>query len=232
LTAVLVPLDELRRRISLVALVGRRISLARRGREFVALCPFHHEKTPSFYVVEDKGFYHCFGCGAHGEHISFVMRYDNLDRDDAVEKLASEVGLDRSKASRQRPDVASRRPPPAADKEQIWVPVLPVPKDAPLLLRPDGRTIELINPKQAGTRKERVAFGRSCGGHTAMPKVCCSASCCAWNFVSRTGRAASGHRRSRSAPVLAARADGALSHFPSRGRSMDWPSSLRGRRLR
>lgn len=158
MTALLVPLDELRRRISLAALIGRRISLARRGREFVALCPFHHEKTPSFYVVEDKGFYHCFGCGAHGEHVSFVMRYHNLDRADAVEKLASEVGLDRSKPSQQRPDVASRRPPPAADKEQTWIPVLPVPRDAPPLLRPDGRTIELINPKQAGTQKERVRF--------------------------------------------------------------------------
>src|SRR5271166_4290480 len=111
----MVSLDELRRRISLATLIGRRISLARRGREFVALCPFHHEKTPSFYVVEGKGFYHCFGCGAHGEHVSFVMRYDNVDRADAVEKLASEVGLNTSKVSQQRPGVASRPPTPAAD---------------------------------------------------------------------------------------------------------------------
>jgi DNA primase len=109
MTPVPIALDELRGRISLAELIGRRISLARRGREFLALCPFHHETTPSFYVVEDKGFYHCFGCGAHGEHVSFVMRYDNLDRAAAVEKLASEVGLDTSKASQKRPDVASHR---------------------------------------------------------------------------------------------------------------------------
>src|SRR5215471_7562544 len=60
-------LEELRSRIPLSGLVGRKVKLARRGREFVGLCPFHHEKTPSFYVVEDKSFFHCFGCGAHGD---------------------------------------------------------------------------------------------------------------------------------------------------------------------
>src|SRR5258708_38770581 len=115
-------LDELRSRISLSGLVGRRVKLARRGREYAGLCPFHHEKTPSFYVVEDKGFYHCFGCGAHGEQVSFIMRYDSLDLADAVEKLASEFGLDRSTAPQQRPDVASRPPPQPVAKEQIWTP--------------------------------------------------------------------------------------------------------------
>src|SRR5258708_17592051 len=86
-------LDELRDRISLSALVGRRVKLARRGREFAGLCPFHHEKTPSFYVVEDKSFFHCFGCGAHGDVVGFVMRADNLDFVEAVEKLAGEAGF-------------------------------------------------------------------------------------------------------------------------------------------
>ena len=103
-------LDELRGRISLVGLVGRRVKLARRGREFAGLCPFHHEKTPSFYVVEDKEFFHCFGCGAHGDAIGFVMRADNLDFLEAVEKLAGEAGLavpqatpeEREKAHRQK----------------------------------------------------------------------------------------------------------------------------------
>jgi DNA primase len=72
-------LDELRSRISLPALVGRRVRLVRKGREHAGLCPFHNEKTPSFYVVEDKGFFHCFGCGAHGDAIGFTMRADNLD---------------------------------------------------------------------------------------------------------------------------------------------------------
>ena len=86
-------LDELRSRVPLSDLVGRRVKVVRRGREFVGLCPFHHEKTPSFYVVDDKLFFHCFGCGAHGDAIGFVMRADNLDFLEAVEKLAAEAGL-------------------------------------------------------------------------------------------------------------------------------------------
>src|SRR6516165_2882794 len=103
-------LDELRDRISLSGLVGRRVKLMRRGREYAGLCPFHHEKTPSFYVVDDKSFFHCFGCGAHGDAIGFVMRADNLDFLEAVEKLAGQVGLtvpqatpeERGRAKRQK----------------------------------------------------------------------------------------------------------------------------------
>src|SRR5215472_17440457 len=86
-------LDELRGRISLSGIVARRVKLVRRGREFAGLCPFHHEKTPSFYVVDDKSFFHCFGCGAHGDAIGFVMRADNLDFVEAVAKLAGQAGL-------------------------------------------------------------------------------------------------------------------------------------------
>src|SRR5260221_14056402 len=82
-------LDELRSRVPLGDLVGRRVRLTRRGREQAGLCPFHNERTPSFYVVEDKGFFHCFGCGAHGDAIGFLMRTDRLDFDEAVERLAS-----------------------------------------------------------------------------------------------------------------------------------------------
>ena len=103
-------LDELRSRISLPDLIGRRVKLVRRGREHAGLCPFHHEKTPSFYVVEDKSFFHCFGCGAHGDAIGFVMRADNLDFLEAVEKLAGQAGLavpqatpeERGRAQRQK----------------------------------------------------------------------------------------------------------------------------------
>ena len=86
-------LDELRSRISLSELIGRSVKLVRRGREYAGLCPFHHEKTPSFYVVEDKSFFHCFGCGAHGDVVGFVMRHQNLDFIEAIEKLAAEAGL-------------------------------------------------------------------------------------------------------------------------------------------
>jgi len=67
-------LDELRNRLSIDQIVGRRVRLIKRGREQTGLCPFHSEKTPSFTVSQDKGFYHCFGCGAHGDVIGFVMR--------------------------------------------------------------------------------------------------------------------------------------------------------------
>jgi DNA primase len=86
-------LDELRSRVSLAEMVGRRVRLQKRGREFTGLCPFHKEKTPSFHVVEDKGFYHCFGCGAHGDVIGFAMQTQNLGFREAVEELARAAGL-------------------------------------------------------------------------------------------------------------------------------------------
>lgn len=87
-------LDELRARLSLVDVVGRRVRLVKRGREHTGLCPFHAEKTPSFTVSDDKGFYHCFGCGAHGDIIGFVMQSDGLAFPEAVERLAGEAGLE------------------------------------------------------------------------------------------------------------------------------------------
>jgi DNA primase len=86
-------LDELRSRIGLADLVGRKVRLQKRGREHIGLCPFHNEKSPSFAVVEEKGFFHCFGCGAHGDAIGFVMRSESLSFPEAVERLASEAGL-------------------------------------------------------------------------------------------------------------------------------------------
>jgi DNA primase len=102
-------LEELRSRLSLAGVVGRKVKLVRRGREHVGLCLFHHEKTPSFYVVEDKSFFHCFGCGAHGDVIGFVMRADNLDFIDAVEKLAAEAGLAVPRATPQERERAQRQ---------------------------------------------------------------------------------------------------------------------------
>ena len=86
-------LDELRARVTLADVVGKRVRLTRRGREHLGLCPFHKEKTPSFTVNEDKGFYHCFGCGAHGSAIDFVMHTEGLSFPEAVERLAGEAGL-------------------------------------------------------------------------------------------------------------------------------------------
>ena len=86
-------LDELRQRLPLSGIVGRRVRLLRAGREFKGCCPFHNEKTPSFYVNDDKQFYHCFGCGAHGDIIGFTMRLENLSFPDAIENLAAQAGL-------------------------------------------------------------------------------------------------------------------------------------------
>src|SRR5262245_31181562 len=101
-------LDELRARLSLSEIVGRKVSLKRRsGAEFSGLCPFHNEKTPSFTVNDKKGFFHCFGCGAHGDAVGFVMKTEGLAFPEAVEKLAREVGLPVPRASpaeRERAD--------------------------------------------------------------------------------------------------------------------------------
>ena len=86
-------LDELRARLPVSDRAGRAVRLARRGREHVGLCPFHQEKTPSFTVNDDKGFFHCFGCGAHGDVIGFAMQHEGLAFADAVAQLAGEAGL-------------------------------------------------------------------------------------------------------------------------------------------
>ena len=85
-------LDELRARTMLSALVGRTVKITKAGREFKGCCPFHNEKTPSFYVNDEKGFYHCFGCGAHGDVIRWMTDQRGLAFMDAVKELAAEAG--------------------------------------------------------------------------------------------------------------------------------------------
>src|SRR5262249_56697694 len=102
-------LDELRARVSLAEIVSRRVRLIKRGREYVGLCPFHNEKTPSFSVVEDKGFYHCFGCGAHGDVIGFAMQTGNLSFPEAVEQLARQAGLEVPRQSREEREKTERQ---------------------------------------------------------------------------------------------------------------------------
>jgi DNA primase len=87
-------LDDLRARTSLSGLIGRSTKLTKAGNEFKACCPFHQEKTPSFYVNDDKHFYHCFGCGAHGDAIRFLTDARGLDFLDAVKELAAAAGLE------------------------------------------------------------------------------------------------------------------------------------------
>ena len=80
--------------INIVDLIGSRVELKKAGKDHKGLCPFHNEKTPSFIVSETKGFYHCFGCGAHGTPISFLMEHDNLDFVTAIKYLAEKVGME------------------------------------------------------------------------------------------------------------------------------------------
>jgi DNA primase len=86
-------IERLRNHIPLSEVVGKRVPVKRHGREFHALCPFHKEKSPSFTVNDEKGFFHCFGCAAHGDAIGFIMDYEKISYPEAVERLAIEAGL-------------------------------------------------------------------------------------------------------------------------------------------
>ena len=86
-------IDELIARADIVEIIGARVPLKKAGREYKACCPFHDEKTASFWVSPDKQFYHCFGCGAHGTALGFLMEYDRLPFPEAVEDLATRLGL-------------------------------------------------------------------------------------------------------------------------------------------
>ena len=86
-------IDELLARVDIVEVIEQRVPLSKAGRDWSARCPFHDERSPSFTVSPAKQFYHCFGCGAHGSAIKFLMDYDRLEFVDAVEELAARVGL-------------------------------------------------------------------------------------------------------------------------------------------
>ncbi|MCB2012009.1 MAG: DNA primase, partial [Geminicoccaceae bacterium] len=103
-------LETFKSRISLADIVGRYVRLTRKGREHSGLCPFHKEKSPSFSVVEEKGFYHCFGCGAHGDVIRFIMEIEGLGFPEALARLADMTGIEppakRGGTDRIAPDLA------------------------------------------------------------------------------------------------------------------------------
>jgi DNA primase len=90
-------------RADVVEVVGRRVQLKKAGKEYNACCPFHDEKSPSFTVSPSKGFYHCFGCGMHGNALDFLMEYDHMDFVDAVESLAGVMGVEVPREENQRP---------------------------------------------------------------------------------------------------------------------------------
>ena len=87
-------IDDLVQRVDIGEIIGNRIDIKKAGKEYKANCPFHGEKTPSFTVSPEKGFYHCFGCGAHGTALGFLMEYERLTFIEAIEELAKTVGVD------------------------------------------------------------------------------------------------------------------------------------------
>ncbi|KPK55547.1 MAG: DNA primase [Gammaproteobacteria bacterium] len=100
-------IDDLMSRTDIIEVVGSRVPLKKAGREFKACCPFHDEKTPSFTVSPTKQFYHCFGCGAHGTALGFLMDHDHLGFVDAVEELARQAGVEvprEAGSAAKRPD--------------------------------------------------------------------------------------------------------------------------------
>jgi DNA primase len=156
-------LDEIRQRLSLAGVIGRRVKLTRRGRDYTGLCPFHKEKTPSFNVVEDKAFYHCFGCGAHGDVIGFTMRVENLGFREAVEQLARQAGLElpvetpAARAEAARAATLNEACAAAAEtfEKQLWSPA-----GAPALayLRERGLSDDLIRKFRLGWAPDNRGF--------------------------------------------------------------------------
>lgn len=135
----MVDVDALRRNADLVAVVGANVELVRKGAEFVGLCPFHSERSPSFTVVPAKGYVHCFGCGAHHDVIGYVMRMRELSFVDACAALGSVDSL----APVARPVRPAREDLPRGG---VWVQILPVAEDAPVFL--PGVEGRLWNPKR------------------------------------------------------------------------------------
>ncbi|MDR2685990.1 MAG: DNA primase [Rickettsiales bacterium] len=147
--------DELLGRISIVDVVGRRVPLKAKGQHFWGCCPFHNEKTPSFSVSEEKGFYHCFGCGAHGGAIDFLMKTENLPFMEAMEHLAQMAGMEMPKFAPVDPAQAARAMGYVdimAEAAQIYSQALfqPEGKQALEYLRGRGFTDEMIGKYQLG----------------------------------------------------------------------------------
>jgi DNA primase len=183
-------LDELRARVPLSPVVGRRVKLTRAGREWKGCCPFHNEKTPSFYVNDDKGFYHCFGCGAHGDVIRFLTDQEGLPFMDAVKQLAAQAGMEVPSASpeaKERAEVNDSLQALAARAAEWFAAQLKSPagsaardyldrrgvsaaqiKDFALGFAPDSRTALKTALKDAGEDKlvEAGLLGRSDEGET------------------------------------------------------------------
>ncbi|PFG45300.1 DNA primase [Vibrio sp. ES.051] len=111
-------IDDLLARLDIVDIIDARVKLKKKGKNYGACCPFHNEKTPSFSVSQEKQFYHCFGCGAHGNAIDFLMEFDRLEFVEAIEELASYLGLDVPREQRSGDSGAFQSGPQASSSEK------------------------------------------------------------------------------------------------------------------
>lgn len=148
-------MQDLKDRLTLSEVIGRRVKIVRAGREFKACCPFHGEKTPSFTINDDKQFYHCFGCGAHGDAVGFVMQHDNLSFIEALEALAAQAGMEVPRQSAQDVEDSKREKGLYAlmdDAAKFFEKALRDPKtpDALTYLRERGLTDEIITAFRLG----------------------------------------------------------------------------------
>ena len=111
-------IDDLLARLDIVDIIDARVKLKKKGKNYGACCPFHNEKTPSFSVSQEKQFYHCFGCGAHGNAIDFMMEYERLEFIEAIDELASFMGLDVPREQRQGGGFRNDQPQASSDQKR------------------------------------------------------------------------------------------------------------------
>lgn len=111
-------IDDLLARLDIVDIIDARVKLKKKGKNYGACCPFHNEKTPSFSVSQEKQFYHCFGCGVHGNAIDFLMEYERLEFPEAIEELASFLGLEVPREQRSGSQNAPRGPQASSEEKR------------------------------------------------------------------------------------------------------------------
>jgi len=147
-------IQELLGRVDIVEVVDRHVKLKRAGANYVACCPFHSEKTPSFTVSPTKQFYHCFGCGAHGTAVGFLMEHGGLGFVEAVKELAQQVGM---KVPEVRPESDQRR---AEVGESLYEVLLRAASHYRTRLKDAGHAIEYLKKRGlSGDIAKRFGIG-------------------------------------------------------------------------
>ncbi len=153
-------IDDLIARADIIEVVGKRVQLKKAGREFKACCPFHDEKTPSFTVSPNKGFYHCFGCGAHGTAIGFLMEFEHMSFVEAIETLASIMGVEVPRDESDRP---------ARRYDELFTLMSSVENHFKNCLKDDEEAVEYLKHRGIdGTTAKRFGIGFAPDGWSAV----------------------------------------------------------------